>query len=78
MRDTAYPGWEAEVDGKPAPLLRVDYAFRGVAVPAGEHRVTLAYRPLSFRAGLALTLSAFLIVVALLTRRPAPARPRSG
>lgn len=39
-----YPHWKAKVDGKDVPLLRVDYALRAVAVPAGKHEVTLEFR----------------------------------
>ncbi len=35
------PGWQATVDGREAPIERVDYLLRGVAVDAGEHRVEL-------------------------------------
>lgn len=38
-----YPHWKVRVDGKDAELLRVDYALRGVAVPAGRHEVTMAF-----------------------------------
>lgn len=48
-------GWTAEVDGKPAPLVAVDGALMGVFVPAGHHRVRLAYRPKTFLAGSAVT-----------------------
>ncbi len=36
-----YPHWRVTVDGKPAPLLRVNYAFLGAWVPAGAHEVIL-------------------------------------
>lgn len=39
------PLWLVSIDGKPAPLRRVNYLFQGVEVPAGEHRVQLEYRP---------------------------------
>jgi len=38
--DPWYPNWHVAVDGKEVALLRVDYALRGVAVPAGKHVVT--------------------------------------
>jgi hypothetical protein len=56
VRDTDYPGWEAGVDGTPAPILRANYAFRAVALAEGQHRVELTYRPLSFRLGVMLSL----------------------
>lgn len=54
VTDLYYPGWEARLDGAPVPLLRADTLFRGVAVPPGEHRIELRYRPASFRRGCAL------------------------
>jgi hypothetical protein len=55
VTDTWFPGWRATVDGVAQPLWRADHAFRAVRVPAGRHTVEFAYRPASFRAGLALT-----------------------
>lgn len=51
LTDSWFPGWQATVDGKGVPVLRVDHALRGVVLPAGEHRVEFRYRPASFRAG---------------------------
>jgi hypothetical protein len=44
-RETDYPGWSARVDGKAAPIRRVDGLFQAITVPAGRHRVTFAYEP---------------------------------
>lgn len=52
------PGWRAEVDGAPAPVLRANGIFRAVSVAAGRHRVTMRYRPRAAAAGLALSLLA--------------------
>jgi hypothetical protein len=38
-----FPHWQVKVDGKPAPLLRADYAFRGVMLEPGSHTVEFAY-----------------------------------
>lgn len=39
-----YPeGWSITIDGEPADLLRVNYAFRAVVVPQGSHEVEMAF-----------------------------------
>lgn len=43
VSENYHQAWHAEVDGRPAPVLRVDYTFRGVPVPAGTHRVRFFY-----------------------------------
>ncbi len=45
------PGWRATVDGQPVPLLKANYAFQAVVVPAGSHRVELRYRDRFLGAG---------------------------
>jgi hypothetical protein len=65
LSDPFYPGWQAEVDGQPASLLRANYAFRAVAVPAGSHRVTMAFRSGSWFLGLGITLATLLVLVVL-------------
>jgi hypothetical protein len=68
LLDAYYPGWIATVDRAQVPIHRVDYAFRGVAVPAGHHVVEFHYRPWSVRAGAALSLAS-LVATTLLIRR---------
>ncbi len=54
LHDAWYPGWRAEVDGKPAAVEPDPQKpiFRRVAVPAGARVVRLRYEPASFRLGL--------------------------
>lgn len=50
--DCWYPGWKVRIDGREAPLLRVDHALRGVVVPSGIHEVEFAYVPRPLITGL--------------------------
>lgn len=63
LADTWYPGWQATVDGKPAPLMRANYAFRAVWLEAGEHTVEMTYRPRSVLVGGMLSIVALLVQV---------------
>jgi hypothetical protein len=55
LSEVYYPGWRATVNGQTAPILRVDYALRGVPVPAGQHRVEFFFRPATFAWGAAIS-----------------------
>lgn len=47
-----YPhGWQAYVDGVPAPHYRVNYLLRGMSVPAGSHKITFDFDPDCVRKG---------------------------
>jgi hypothetical protein len=74
VADSWYPGWRVRIDGEPAELLRANYAFRGVVVPAGEHTVEFAFRPTNWPVALPLcALGALLaLIVGLWPRRVAP------
>lgn len=68
-----YPGWQANIDGKPAPISRWHEAFQAIDVPAGAHRVDFAFRPSSIRYGAAISVaSIFLLVGALAATRKGP------
>ena len=81
------PDWTATVDGKPAPIYRVNYLMRGIVVPPGVHRIRLRYMPEALTAGIQVSVAS--VILALLlgvagiwqlwrTRRPrrsAPERP---
>lgn len=67
--ETLAPGWRAEVNGKPAPILAANYAFRAVPVPAGDVVITLSYFPPGLRSGLLVSLVAALGTVVLTLAR---------
>jgi hypothetical protein len=64
LLDTYFPGWSATVNGKSVPILRADYNFRAVALPAGDLTVCFAYHPASLRAGKYLCIMGILLVCA--------------
>jgi hypothetical protein len=68
LSDPFYPGWLVTVDGQAATLLRANYAFRAVAVPAGSHRVSMAFRPGSWGTGLAISGLTLLILLVVTIR----------
>ncbi|MGC8642236.1 MAG: hypothetical protein ACP5XB_20425, partial [Isosphaeraceae bacterium] len=71
------------IDGKPAPIYRVNRMMRGAAVAAGKHKLVYFYDPLSFRIGLVVSVVG-LVVLAFLCGgcsngiRPRAACPGSG
>jgi Bacterial membrane protein YfhO len=73
LADPWYPQWQVKVDGRPAKLLRVDHAFRGVRVPAGSHQVVFTYQDRAMWLGVALALTTAVALAGLwLWRRRRP------
>jgi hypothetical protein len=66
VTDNYYDAWHAELDGRPVPVLRADYTFRAVPVPAGTHRVRFYYesRLLNTSATISVALLALLALAA--------------
>jgi uncharacterized membrane protein YfhO len=59
-------GWRATLEtGEELPILRANLLMRAVVVPAGEHRVTFAYRTPLLEAGAAASAAGFLFALAL-------------
>jgi hypothetical protein len=63
-------GWRVSVDGKPAPLLRANVAFRAIPVSEGPHRVQLLYRPASVSLGVCLSLGTLALGIVGVFKKP--------
>jgi hypothetical protein len=50
INEAWYPGWEARLDGERLVLRRANSLVMAVRVPAGAHRIDLAFRPWQPRA----------------------------
>jgi hypothetical protein len=59
-----HPNWRAAVDRQPVPVLRANYGFQAVIVPAGNHELRLRYVDWSFRVGAAISGATLLGVLA--------------
>jgi hypothetical protein len=79
LGDMFYPGWKAFVDGKQEPIMRGDYLFRVVRIPAGEHEVQFVFDPFSIKLGIAITILTVFLVIGIvvygLARRGGPPWP---
>jgi hypothetical protein len=72
---SASHGWRARLEpptadgaSRPLPLLRAHGAFLALPVPAGDHRVTLTYRPPSWPLAVALFVAALAVLAAATAR----------
>jgi hypothetical protein len=78
LKDSYFPYWTAEVDGRPVPVVRALHHFKAVPVPAGRSRVRLRFTPPGIALGLGVSYLLLLgVAVAWIrTRRALPAAPR--
>jgi hypothetical protein len=75
VAQTYYHNWRVYVDDQPAHLLRANYAFQALQVPAGRHQVRLVYEDRVFLFGAAVSVCMVvncLIFLRWLSRRTPP------
>lgn len=69
LTDTFYPGWKARVDGQEVEILRANYAFRAIKLPAGSHKVEFEYNPISVKIGAAISLITLSLLMVMIIKR---------
>ncbi|MBN9386277.1 MAG: YfhO family protein [Chitinophagaceae bacterium] len=77
-------GWKAFIDGVETPIIRTNYALRGISVPAGRHTIRLVFHPRSYYLGESIQwvtgiLTLLLLLISLISgiyaKNKHPARP---
>ena len=63
LADQFFPGWQVQIDGKAAELIRANGFQRAVFVPPGHHTVMFDYTPRSLILALRLSLLGCLALV---------------
>lgn len=59
-------GWNAYIDGKQVPHERVNYALRGLRIPAGKHTIEFKFEPQVIKTGSMISLVSFILMLGLL------------
>lgn len=65
ISDTHFPGWSAEVNGKPTKIYRTNYNFRAALVPQGRSTIEFSYLPTHFVLGVKISIAALLLLTLL-------------
>jgi hypothetical protein len=63
LADNWDKGWRAYVNGKRTPILRTNYAIRGVVLSSGSNKVEFRYESSALALGNALALASILILL---------------
>ncbi|QXI57798.1 YfhO family protein [Pseudomonas sp. OE 28.3] len=71
LSDNWHSNWSALLNGKKAPIIKVENTFRGVIVPPGHYTITMEYQPksLSWALGCSLLIVLLLISLGLYSKR---------
>ena len=59
-------GWNAYIDGKATDYIKVDYALRGMTIPAGKHTIEFKFEPQVVKTGSTIALISSIGMVLLL------------
>jgi hypothetical protein len=67
--DNMFPGWQATLDGRPAPIYAANTALRGVIADRGRHEIIMEYRPPAVRWGVMLPIAGVIVTLILRVRK---------
>lgn len=59
-------GWQAYIDGEPAPHFRANYVLRGMILPAGEHAIEFKFEPQTYQVASTISTIAQVLLILLL------------
>ena len=59
-----YPAWKVKIDGKKSDVIKADFSFQGVVVPAGNHKVEFYFSSVYERLGLWISLLTLILLFA--------------
>ena len=59
-------GWKATIDGVEAPILKVNYALRGLDIPKGKHKIEFKFEPQVIKTGSTITLITSILLLLML------------
>lgn len=70
LADQFFPGWRVQVNGEEHELLRANYTFRLVEIPAGDSEVVFTYRPRAVRIGAMISLVSLAVLIVCCASSP--------
>ena len=59
-----YPAWKAKIDGKKSEVIKADFSFQGIVIPAGNHKVELYFSSIYEKIGLWISLLTLIFLFA--------------
>ncbi len=66
ISDNYYPGWTAKINGNDVEIIRANYTFRAIAIPAGKNNIEIIYSPLSFKVGALISFTSIFAAILIL------------
>jgi hypothetical protein len=69
LSEVYYPGWQAQVNGRPARIFPANFSFRAVYLEPGQHHVRMFFLPTSWIVGLTISILTWCALFAIVILR---------